>query len=56
LEDVASFIGGMMILFCSTIGAFIILRWGLMGVKTLWQFRGELDAIVRKDVERTVLG
>jgi hypothetical protein len=55
-KDALDAVGTMLGMVFLVTGAAMWMRWGWTGIKVLWQFRSDLDTIVRKDVERTVLG
>lgn len=53
--DAVGYIGATVSLVFALVGAGICLRWGLTGVAHIWRRREEIDEVVRRDVETSVL-
>lgn len=45
----ASYVGYLFGGYCGMVGAYVVLRWGVTGVASLWQKRREFDEEVEKD-------
>ena len=52
LFALSSFIGGIVLLAFTFVGAYVWMRWGFCGVAFFFSRRTVLDAIVREDVQK----
>jgi hypothetical protein len=48
---VLSYIGFMFLAVCAVTGAFIWLRWGMVGVTVIWSLRKVMDVTVWEDFD-----
>lgn len=53
--DVLSLVGFLFTLTCAITGAYVWLRWGYVGVVTLWKYKDVVDAAVRNEIGETIL-
>ena len=49
LISFASYIGYLFGGYCGMVGAYVVLRWGVTGVSTLWARRATMDETVEQD-------
>lgn len=52
--EVTNFLGGLLVIVTSLTGGYIWIRWGLVGVATIWNVRKNIDDIARKEVKETI--
>jgi hypothetical protein len=48
---IASYIGYLFGGYCGMVGAYVVLRWGITGVTSIWARRQDIDRVVESDLK-----